>query len=425
MARSFNSSSGKKTFGVFSEPQEAGDYIYNKKAKTIYCSTNNCIPNISLGSESNYLLFNRYNQLTSYPFNNSINKTNLNINLITKMNLNNVPVIADLSNNSTPVTISTGALPYLTYNVDPCGNLFGNNVCGIDNYLDYLQYNGPNLNNSPYIINGTYTLSSDSNYNTIITFTSSNTNIVFTTNITVNYIIVGGGGGGGGGGGCENAPNLYQIGGAGGGGGGQVLTSNFSPVLYNPYFITIGEGGSGGSNSDNGRTQTDGLPGTASTITSTSIMITANGGLGGQRSEIYTENGNGGNSGSGGSGGIGQADSADVDGGSGTNGGGGGGGGQGSGQGGSGSTSTTLVYSYSNSFGAGGGGGGSFGGNSGNSYAGSGGVGSNDTKNDGNSATPNYGGGGGGGCGGNGTSAYSSGNGGNGGSGIVILYFNI
>ena len=60
MARSFNSSSAKNTFGVFSEPQEAGDYTYNKKARASYCVANNCIPAVKVGSQGNLLLFNRF-----------------------------------------------------------------------------------------------------------------------------------------------------------------------------------------------------------------------------------------------------------------------------------------------------------------------------------------------------------------------------
>jgi len=424
MARSFNSSSGKKTFGVFSEPQDAGDYIYNKKARASYCVANNCIPAVNIGSQGNLLLFNRSNKLSVYPCKNVISKNNLNINLITKMNLNNVPVISYLSNGETPVTAVSvtssnccTSTPYLTYNIDPCGNLFGNNVCGINNYLNYLEFNPPSVYNLPYIINGSYSISSDSNYNTIITFTTSNANILFTEDLSVNYIVVGGGGGGGGGGQTPGG-----VGGAGGGGGGAVLTGNFSPTLFIFYVVTIGEGGSGGSTAP-----TNGLAGTFSSIVSTVSTITANGGLGGQLSDSPSTNGTGGNSGAGGSGGLGQALTPD-NGGSGTNGGGGGGGGSSNDNyGGNGATSTTVVYSYSNSFGAGGGGGVSFfaadGGSGGNTYAGTGGGGLGQPTN-GGSATPNYGGGGGGGSGGDET-LYTNGTGGNGGSGIVILYFNI
>jgi len=152
MARSFNSS-GKKAFGVFSEPQDAGDYIYNKKARASYCVANSCIPAVNVGSQGNLLLFNRSNKLSVYPCKNIINKSNLNINLITTLNLSGVPVIENMTTQTVPTSIepttvantSSTNYPYLTYNVDPSGNLFGNNVCGINNYLSYLEFSTPSV----------------------------------------------------------------------------------------------------------------------------------------------------------------------------------------------------------------------------------------------------------------------------------------
>ena len=142
MARPFkNSSSANKAFGVFSEPQDAGNYIYNKKTKTTYCNANICTPSLKVGSESNYLLFKRANKLAVYPCLNSINKADLNINLITKLDLSgNIPVIQDFSGNAIPSTITTSAVPYLRYNIDPSGNLFGNTICGINNWEKYMVY---------------------------------------------------------------------------------------------------------------------------------------------------------------------------------------------------------------------------------------------------------------------------------------------
>ena len=137
MAHSFKTNSGKKAFGVFAEPLSEGDYIYNKKARATYCFANNCTPNLT---EGNYLLYKRSNTLNNFPCRNTINKQNLYINLITKLNLKYVPVIADLSNNS-PTTITPTTIPYLLYNIDPSGNLFGNSICGINNYIRYMQYN--------------------------------------------------------------------------------------------------------------------------------------------------------------------------------------------------------------------------------------------------------------------------------------------
>ncbi len=141
MARPFkNLSSANKAFGVFSESQNAGDYIYNKKTMASYCQANVCTPSLTVGSQSNYLLYKRSNKLSVYPCLNSINKANLNINLITKMNLTGVPVIQEFTTGDVPSTISTEATPFLDYNIDPSGNLFGNTVCGINNWEKYLVY---------------------------------------------------------------------------------------------------------------------------------------------------------------------------------------------------------------------------------------------------------------------------------------------
>jgi hypothetical protein len=138
MSRPFYGNSGKKSFGVFEEPLTQGDFIYNKKAKSTYCFANNCTPNLT---EGNYLLYKRSNVLNNFPCKNVINKQNLYINLITKLNLKYVPVIADFSGNIVPTTITPTATPYFKYNIDPSGNLFGNSICGINNYIRYMQYN--------------------------------------------------------------------------------------------------------------------------------------------------------------------------------------------------------------------------------------------------------------------------------------------
>lgn len=148
MAHSFKTNSGKKAFGVFNEPQDGGEYIYNKKAKSVYCFANGCNTGMKLGSQSNRLLFNMSNKFNAYPCANSIDKTNLYINLITKLDLKNVDVIEDFSGNIVPTTINTNKLPYLTYNIDPSGNLFGNTVCGFNNYVNYMVYAAPETTTS-------------------------------------------------------------------------------------------------------------------------------------------------------------------------------------------------------------------------------------------------------------------------------------
>jgi hypothetical protein len=142
MRHSFKSNPGKRSFGVFAEPLDASEYIYNKKARASFCIANNCPPRNKVGSESNLLLFKRSNRLQLYPCKNKINKANLNINLITKLDLESVPVIEDMSGN-VPSTITSTAIPFLDYNIDPSGNLFGNTICGVNNYVNYMVYNKP------------------------------------------------------------------------------------------------------------------------------------------------------------------------------------------------------------------------------------------------------------------------------------------
>jgi hypothetical protein len=182
MARPFNNQyigtkSAKKDFGQFLESQDAGDYILNKAAKTTYCIPNKCTPSIKVGSQNNYLLYKKSNNLTiQRNCLNSINKSNLNINLITKLNLKDIPVIEDFSGNKVPSNIidSNLIIPYLEYNVDPKGLLFGNTLCGADNFLRYLEYNSP------------YSSISDNNVSTQNNLVSILSDLINPNNITSN-----------------------------------------------------------------------------------------------------------------------------------------------------------------------------------------------------------------------------------------------
>lgn len=149
MAKPFkNSYSANKAFGVFFESKDAGDYIYNKRAKATYCKTK--ISNFSpkIGTENNYLLFKRSKKINDCPRLNSINNSNLNINLITKLELSDVAVLQDVSSNSVPSTVSLNSIPFLDYNIDPSGSLFGNTICGINNWEKYMIYNMDSILNN-------------------------------------------------------------------------------------------------------------------------------------------------------------------------------------------------------------------------------------------------------------------------------------
>lgn len=153
MSRPFAKYPAKASFAQFKEPLEAGEYITDKKTKYTFCNPNICHPNKNIGSQSNFLNLRRANKLAYYSCVNSIDKTQLYINLITKLDLTDVPVIADLSGNTYPVNIQPTITPFLKYNIDPSGNLFGNTICGINNFENYLTYNPPYKTTNPTFIN--------------------------------------------------------------------------------------------------------------------------------------------------------------------------------------------------------------------------------------------------------------------------------
>lgn len=141
MSRPFAKNNGKNTFEQFIEPLDSSQYTSSKKMKALFCPIKPCIPpNKNISSQDKYISYKIYNKYSVNP-NNYVDTTALYINLITKLNLENVVVVSDLSGNINPVTIDTTVEPYLKYNIDPSGNLFGNTICGINNFENYLTYN--------------------------------------------------------------------------------------------------------------------------------------------------------------------------------------------------------------------------------------------------------------------------------------------
>ena len=155
MSRSFKTYPGRPTFEVYNEPLDAGEYIKNKRALATFCGANVCKPSRAVNTQGNLLLLNRANYLNYYSCGN-IDTTNLYINLLTTLDLSDVPVIQ--SNTApfiSPTTITSSATAYTSYVVDPSGNLFGNTTCGINNYENYLVYNPPYKTEDPGQINNT------------------------------------------------------------------------------------------------------------------------------------------------------------------------------------------------------------------------------------------------------------------------------
>ena len=151
-SRPFKPYMGKNTFGVLKEPQEAGQYILNKTATTSFCTPNVCVPSRTLASQSSRLILRKANKIYFSRCQDPYNTANLNINLVTALDLSGVPVIIDVSGNY-PTNLDVTSIPYLDYTIDPSGNLFGNTVCGADNYQNYLKFNPPYTTANPGHIN--------------------------------------------------------------------------------------------------------------------------------------------------------------------------------------------------------------------------------------------------------------------------------
>ena len=152
-SRPFNQYMGKNTFGVLKEPQDAGQYILNKTATTSFCSPNVCVPSKALASQSSRLILRKANKIYFSRCQDPYNTANLNINLVTVLDLSGVPVIQNNINNDVPTSLDVTSIPFLSYKIDPSGNLFGNTVCGADNYQNYLKFNPPYTTANPSYIN--------------------------------------------------------------------------------------------------------------------------------------------------------------------------------------------------------------------------------------------------------------------------------
>ena len=153
-SRPFKPYMGKNTFGVLKESQDAGKYILNKTASTSFCAPNVCVPNRATTSQSSRLILRRANKIYFSRCQDPYNTANLNINLVTKLNLSGVPVIQQSATPySVPTQLDITSIPYLDYTIDPSGNLFGNTVCGTDNYQNYLVFNPPYTTANPSHIN--------------------------------------------------------------------------------------------------------------------------------------------------------------------------------------------------------------------------------------------------------------------------------
>jgi hypothetical protein len=148
----FNMYKAKPTFAERKEPGDASEYIANKKTKYTFCNPNVCHPNKNVYSQSNLMMLRRANKLAFYPCINEFDKTQLYLNLFTKLQLEpdiNVVTFGPTNPPASPYYIDppSGTEPYNYYNIDPSGNLFGNTICGLNNWENYIVSDSHNTKN--------------------------------------------------------------------------------------------------------------------------------------------------------------------------------------------------------------------------------------------------------------------------------------
>lgn len=125
---------GKEAFGSERNKINAGDYIQNKTAFTIFCNADLCKKKTSISTNSNLILLKRAYLLSKRTNNN--NKNNLTSGLNTSIDLGNQRLDESIVV-ITPSLFNRSGTPYLEYVIDPSGTLFGNTICGINNIENF------------------------------------------------------------------------------------------------------------------------------------------------------------------------------------------------------------------------------------------------------------------------------------------------
>ena len=127
MSHAFNTSIlnfGKPAFGTYTKKQNYTDYLENMKGINLY--NNTCTNNKKYKSQSNELPFN---------------KGDLEINLITKEDLNGFVIIQSKTGNG-PTTVNPALTPfYAYYTLDPSNVLIGDTPCAVSKYINYMVLN--------------------------------------------------------------------------------------------------------------------------------------------------------------------------------------------------------------------------------------------------------------------------------------------
>ena len=141
MAHAYTIIPAKPAFGNYAKHLSYADVMANKRANHIYfnCKRTNRIDSqgelMAIRKITNAACDNGCNVL---PF----NKSNLQINLITELDLNNILILELNSNPGFPAKIDPALRPiYAYYTIDPNNKFSGDTPCAVQKYVNYMILN--------------------------------------------------------------------------------------------------------------------------------------------------------------------------------------------------------------------------------------------------------------------------------------------
>ena len=140
MAHAYTIYPAKPAFGNFAKHLSYADVLANKRANHIYY---NCKQSNRIRSQSDLIAIRKTTQACAtgcdvLPF----NKSNLQVNLITELDLNGIIVLELNSDPGSAAKIDPTLRPiYSYYTIDPNNRLTGNTPCAIQKYVNYMILN--------------------------------------------------------------------------------------------------------------------------------------------------------------------------------------------------------------------------------------------------------------------------------------------
>jgi hypothetical protein len=141
MAHAYTIYPAKPAFGNFAKHLSYSEVLANKRTNSIYY---NCNRTNRINSQGDLMAIRKIttqactNGCEVLPF----NKSNLQVNLITELDLNNIIVLELNTNPGTAAKINPVLRPiYSYYTIDPNNKLSGNTPCAIQKYVNYMILN--------------------------------------------------------------------------------------------------------------------------------------------------------------------------------------------------------------------------------------------------------------------------------------------